>query len=209
MKIPGARRSPFAHQADRRLEVAVKFASRQHAVHIPRAVDLELVDTVVANKLQRHFAEARKVLGTGKGKTSFVRFETMLAAIFQTLFFRLIVSAPRRKPYARLRSIFLRRRREGSESLRKSSAKTPESMRIIPAVVEKKRIQPDSALFHQLAAKGVNDVECGRLIVGVIETYVIPRVVVKKGTIRAGSLAFNVVQEPAPHLARWRYSDDR
>jgi hypothetical protein len=57
------------------MEVAVEFASRQHAGSVSSAVDLELVLAVIVKELQRHFAEAGIVFGTRKSEASVVGLE--------------------------------------------------------------------------------------------------------------------------------------
>src|SRR5208282_293290 len=69
---------PLADQTDGGIEVAVKFAARDGAVHISRAVDFELIDAVPIDKVQGNVAEAGKVFWSREGEAAFIGLEALL-----------------------------------------------------------------------------------------------------------------------------------
>src|SRR5208282_1351049 len=93
-------RAPFSHEADRGMEVAIEFASWKNAVHVARAINFELIDSVFADEIQRDAAKMREVSRTRKRESSLIHLKTLPPAIFHALFFGLVISAPGRKPDA-------------------------------------------------------------------------------------------------------------
>src|SRR6185437_13056253 len=87
--------------------------------------------------------------------------------------------------------------------------KSPECLRIVPAIVEKKAVEDDSALPNKVSAESVDRTERIGLVVLREIADVVPGVVVQKGPVWMRALPFDVLQEVAPPLAGTRGSDHR
>ena len=81
----------------------------------------------------------------------------------------------------------------------------PQRLRIVPPVIEQKRVEPDAAALCELAAIRRNDRKRPRLVILAEVAQIVPRVVVEEGTVRMGALALDVLEEcPSPLPVRRR-----
>src|SRR6516164_110588 len=162
------------------MKIAVERATRKDAVHIAGAVNFELVDAVLTNEVDRHFTKSGVVLRAGKSKSARIGFIALLAPVFQACFFRFVITTPRREPYPRRRIKTRGLSGQGGKSIGKPGIEAPESARIIPAIVEEKRVDLYMPFFRQFLPKGADHIKRLGLTVGVFIADVEPRVVVKK-----------------------------
>src|SRR5579872_1124320 len=80
---------------------------------------------------------------------------------------------------------------------------------IVPAIVEKKAVEFDSALLGQLLSETLDFGDCALLCVAIEKSEVVPRVVVQKSSIRMRTFEFEIFQEVATQLRRMSHADHR
>ncbi len=90
--------------------------------------------------------------------------------------------------------------------MRKILAEMPAPAKVVPAIVEQKRIDLHAARFTQLAADCVDALQRLLLRVRREVANVAPAVVVQKRAIRVSPLPFQIGGEVAPQLARAHYA---
>src|SRR5262249_19348761 len=162
-----------------------------------RAIELELVEAVVAQQLQRPRVKERVVPRPGQGKTLIVDLVPALLRGGQPLESWLAVPAPGRKPRADAGTEVLCRRAQRRKAVREVLAELPQVRVIVPAVVEQEGVHLHAASAHQLLTEGVNGVQRVALRVGREIADVVPGVVVQEGTKRRGTLTFQIRPETA------------
>src|SRR5258708_1871423 len=129
---------------DGRGEVAVERTSLDYAVGVSGSVELELVDSILADHLQAYLAKPVVVLGSRKCEAISSNLVSLLLPVFDALFLRPGISSPRRHPHAWLRPILLRILAHIGEALREACIESPERMVIVPSIIEQEGVQNHS-----------------------------------------------------------------
>src|SRR5487761_1358437 len=84
----------FTDQVNHRVEVAVEAASREDGLVVAGSIELELIDTILADHLQTSVAKARVIFGAGERESGAYDLETGLLPILQAFLFWLSVATP-------------------------------------------------------------------------------------------------------------------
>src|SRR5439155_3783500 len=196
-------------QRKHRAEIGIERAAWNRVRHIPRAVELELIDAIPPDHVETGLAKPREVLGTRKREATLVRLEPLRSAEGQPVLLGLPIPAPGRHPDAGGRAVPRRRLAQQREAAREAGMKPPQRVGIVPAVVEQKRIEVHTARLVQLAADRTDGVERRRLVELGEVADVVPRVVMKEGAVRMGTLTLEIGEEIAPQLSGRYGAHDR
>src|ERR1019366_3862090 len=124
------------------------------------------------------------VLRTGEREAVVHDFVASGSSRCDALLFRFTASAPGGHPNARRGSIARGGFAQFCEPVGKALMKLPQRGRIVPAIVEEKRVDGNATLLRQLCTESIDDLQRTGLIVLVEVAEVVPRVVVEKRPIR-------------------------
>lgn len=113
-------------QMNHRVKVAIEAAAGDDTVHIPRAIEFEVLDSVFRDHIETDVTEPSLILRSGKCEASIVRLESGFSASKNTEFLGLHVTTPGREPNSRFRAIFFSRFTGSREAVWESCVETPQ-----------------------------------------------------------------------------------